>query len=117
MKELSFDKLYVKFSNLYCEYRSRKKLLELVKAIKNPSEEFVELTSSKGGEFDITLSLEETASLLPALESSISKYESNMKKILVLIKERGQLEAAKEWHDDDWGNNFVEEFCKKHCIE
>lgn len=34
MKELSFDKLYVKFSNLYCEYRSRKAILEVVEILK-----------------------------------------------------------------------------------
>lgn len=117
MKELSFDKLYVKFSNLYCEYRSRKKFLELAENVKNPSKEFIELTPSDGGEFDVMLSLEEVNSLFPILESSLSKYESNMKQILELIKEIGQLEAAKEWHEDDWGNDFVEEFCKKCRIE
>ncbi len=116
MKELSFDKLYVEFSNLYCEYRSRKKFLEWVKEAKNPSENFVELTPSDGGEFDVMLSLEETSSLLPALESSLSKYENDMKQILKSIKEIGQIETAKEWHEDDWGNAFVEEFCKENNI-
>lgn len=49
MKELSFDKLYVKFSNLYCEYRSRKQFLKWLKSSKNLSEELFEVTPSGGG--------------------------------------------------------------------
>ena len=48
MKELSFDKLYVKFSNLYCEYRSRKQFLKWLKSSKNLSEELFEVTPSEG---------------------------------------------------------------------
>lgn len=43
MKELGFDKLYVKFSNLYCEYRSRKEFLKWLKTAKNPSEKLFEV--------------------------------------------------------------------------
>lgn len=117
MKELSFDKLYVKFSNLYCEYRSRKKFLEWVKNVKNPSEKFIELTPSEGGDFDVMLSLEEIKALYPVLESSLPSYENHMKQVIETIKEMGQLETAKEWHEDDWDNDFVEEFCKKYGIE
>lgn len=56
MKELSFDKLYVKFSNLYCEYRSRKQFLKWLKSSKNLSEELFEVTPSEGGSFDVVLS-------------------------------------------------------------
>lgn len=28
------------------------------------------------------------------------------------IKEMGQLEVAKIWHEDDWGDGFVEDFVK-----
>lgn len=56
MKELGFDKLYVKFSNLYCEYRSRKQFLKWLKSAKNLSEELFEVTPSGGGSFDVVLS-------------------------------------------------------------
>lgn len=65
MKELSFDKLYVKFSNLYCEYRSRKQFLKWLKSSKNLSEELFEVTPSECGSFDVVLSFEEIKDVFP----------------------------------------------------
>ena len=67
MKELSFDKLYVKFSNLYCEYRSRKQFLKWLKSSKNLSEELFEVTTSEGGSFDVVLSFEEIKDVFPIM--------------------------------------------------
>ena len=116
MKELGFDKLYVKFSNLYCEYRSRKKFLKWLKTAKNPSEKLFEVKPSEGVAFDVLLTFEEVKDLFPIMEKSLPKYENDIKQVLLAIKEIGQLEAAKIWHEDDWGDSFVEEFCKAHDI-
>lgn len=116
MKELSFDKLYVKFSNLYCEYRSRKQFLKWLKSSKNLSEELFEVTPSKGDSFDVVLSFEEIKDVFPIMENSLPKYENDIKQVLLAIKEMGQLEVAKIWHEDDWGGGFVEDFCKTHDI-
>lgn len=116
MKELGFDKLYVKFSNLYCEYRSRKQFLKWLKSAKNLSEELFEVTPSGGGSFDVVLSFEEIKDLFPIIENSLPKYENDIKQVLLAIKEMGQLEVAKIWHEDDWGVGFVEDFCKTHDI-
>ena len=116
MKELSFDKLYVKFSNLYCEYRSRKQFLKWLKTAKNPSEKLFEVKPSEGVAFDVLLTFEEVKDLFPIMEKSLPKYENDIKQVLLAIKEIGQLEAAKIWHEDDWGDSFVEEFCKAHDI-
>lgn len=116
MKELSFDKLYVKFSNLYCEYRSRKQFLKWLKSSKNLSEELFEVTPSKGNSFDVVLSFEEIKDVFPIMENSLPKYENDIKQVLLAIKEMGQLEVAKIWHEDDWGDGFVEDFCKTHDI-
>ena len=116
MKELCFDKLYVKFSNLYCEYRSRKQFLKWLKTAKNPSEKLFEVKPSEGGSFDVLLTFEEVKDLFPIMEKSLPKYENDIKQVLLAIKEIGQLEAAKIWHEDDWGDRFAEEFCKAHDI-
>ena len=116
MKELGFDKLYVKFSNLYCEYRSRKQFLKWLKTAKNPSEKLFEVKPSEGVAFDVLLTFEEVKDLFPIMEKSLPKYENDIKQVLLAIKEIGQLEAAKIWHEDDWGDSFVEEFCKAHDI-
>ena len=116
MKELDFDKLYVKFSNLYCEYRSRKQFLKWLKTAKNPSEKLFEVKPSEGVAFDVLLTFEEVKDLFPIMEKSLPKYENDIKQVLLAIKEIGQLEAAKIWHEDDWGDSFVEEFCKAHDI-
>ena len=116
MKELGFDKLYVKFSNLYCEYRSRKQFLKWLKSAKNLSEELFEVTPSRGGSFDVVLSFEEIKDLFPIMENSLPKYENDIKQVLLAIKEMGQLEVAKIWHEDDWGDSFVEEVCKTDDI-
>lgn len=116
MKELSFDKLYVKFSNLYCEYRSRKQFLKWLKSSKNLSEELFYVTPSEGGSFDVVLSFEEIKDVFPIMENSLPKYENDIKQVLLAIKEMGQLEVAKIWHEDDWGDGFVEDFCKTHAI-
>ena len=116
MKELGFDKLYVKFSNLYCEYRSRKQFLKWLKTAKNPSEKLFEVKPSEGVAFDVLLTFEEVKDLFPIMEKSLPKYENDIKQVLLAIKEIGQLEAAKSWHEDDWGDSFVEEFCKAHDI-
>lgn len=117
MKELSFDKLYVKFSNLYCEYRSRKQFLKWLKSSKNLSEELFEVTPSEGGSFDdVVLSFEEIKDVFPIMENSLPKYENDIKQVLLAIKEMGQLEVAKIWHEDYWGDGFVEDFCKTHDI-
>ena len=107
MKELGFDKLYVKFSNLYCEYRGRKQFLKLLKSAKNLSEELFEVTPSGSGSFDVVLSFEEIKDLFPIMENSLPKYENDIKQVLLAIKEMGQLEVAKIWHEDDWGDGFV----------
>ena len=107
MKELGFDKLYVKFSNLYCEYRSRKQFLKWLKSAKNLSEELFEVTPSEGGSFDVVLSFEEIKDVFPIMENSLPKYENDIKQVLLAIKEMGQLEVAKIWHEDDWGDGFV----------
>lgn len=116
MKELGFDKLYVKFSNLYCEYRSRKEFLKWVKTAKNPSEKLFEVKPSEGGAFDVLLTFEEAKDLFPIMEKSLPKYENDIKQVLLAIKEMGQLEVAKIWHENDWGDSFVEDFCKTHDI-
>lgn len=116
MKELSFDKLYVKFSNLYCEYRSRKQFLKWLKTAKNPSEMLFEVKPSEGGAFDVLLTFEEVKDLFPIMEKSLPKYENDIKQVLLTIKEIGQLEVAKSWHEDDWGDSFVEDFCKANEI-
>lgn len=116
MKELDFDKLYVKFSNLYCEYRSRKQFLKWLKTVKNPSEKLFEVKPSECGAFDVLLNFEEVKDLLQIIEKSLPKYENDIKQVLLAIKEIGQLEAAKIWHKDDWSDSFVEEFCKAHDI-
>ena len=116
MKELGFDKLYVKFSNLYCEYRSRKQFLKWLKTAKNPSEKLFEVKPSEGVAFDVLLTFEEVKDLFPIMEKSLPKYENDIKQVLLAIKEIGQLEAAKIWHEDDWGDSFVDEFCKAHDI-
>lgn len=116
MKELGFDKLYVKFSNLYCEYRSRKQFLKWLKTAKNPSEKLFEVKPSEGGAFDVLLTFEEVKDLFPIMEKSLPKYENDIKQVLLAIKEIGQLKAAKIWHEDDWGDRFAEEFCKAHDI-
>ena len=116
MKELGFDKLYVKFSNLYCEYRSRKQFLKWLKSSKNLSEELFEVTPSEGGSFDVVLSFEDIKDVFPIMENSLPKYENDIKQVLLAIKEMGQLEVAKIWHEDDWGDRFVEEFCKANDI-
>lgn len=116
MKELSFDKLYVKFSNLYCEYRSRKQFLKWLKSAKNLSEELFEVTPSRGGSFDVVLSFEEIKDVFPIMENSLPKYENDIKQVLLAIKEMGQLEVAKIWHEYDLGDGFVEDFCKTHDI-
>lgn len=116
MKELDFDKLYVKFSNLYCEYRSRKQFLKWLKTAKNPSEKLFEVKPSECVAFDVLLNFEEVKDLFQIIEKSLPKYENDIKQVLLAIKEIGQLEAAKIWHEDDWGDSFVEEFCKAHDI-
>lgn len=116
MKELGFDKLYVKFSNLYCEYRSRKQFLKWLKTAKNPSEKLFEVKPSEGVAFDVLLTFEEVKDLFPIMEKSLPKYENDIKQVLLAIKEIGQLEAAKIWHEDDWGDRFAEEFCKANDI-
>lgn len=116
MKELSFDKLYVKFSNLYCEYRSRKQFLKWLKSSKNLSEELFEVTPSEGGSFDVVLSFEEIKDVFPIMENSLPKYENDIKQVLLAIKEMGQLEVAKIWHEDDWGDGFVEDFCNNTAL-
>lgn len=42
--------------------------------------------------------------------------KNDIKQVLLAIKEMGQLEVAKIWHEDDWGDGFVEDFCKTHDI-
>lgn len=114
MKELSFDKLYVKFSNLYCEYRSRKQFLKWLKSSKNLSEELFEVTPSEGGSFDVVLSFEEIKDVFPIMENSLPKYENDIKQVLLAIKEMGQLEVAKIWHEDDWGDVLEENVDEKY---
>lgn len=116
MKELGFDKLYVKFSNLYYEYCSRKEFLKWLKTAKNPSEMLFEVKPSEGGAFDVLLTFEEVKDLFPIMEKSLPKYENDMKQVLLTIKEMGQLEVAKSWHEDDWGDSFVDDFCKTNGI-
>lgn len=116
MKELGFDKLYVKFSNLYCEYRSRKQFLKWLKTAKNPFEKLFEVKPSEGGEFDVLLTFEEVKDLFQIMEKSLPKYENDIKQVLLAINEMGQLEVAKIWHEDDWGDSFVEDFCKTNYI-
>lgn len=117
MKEIRFDKLYVKFSNLYCEYRSRKNFLEWMKSAKEKNDDFVELTPSEGANFDIELSLKEARVIVPVVEKSIAELEMLMVGVLNGMKNMGQLDTAKAWHNDDWGNNFVEELCKTYGID
>ena len=116
MKELGFDKLYVKFSNLYCEYRSRKQFLKWLKTAKNPSEKLFEVKPSECWAFDVLLTFEEVKDLFQIMEKSLPKYENDIKQVLLDIKKMGQLEVAKIWHEDDWGDRFVEEFCKANDI-
>ena len=75
-----------------------------------------EIAYALGLKFDVVLSFEEIKDLFPIMENSLPKYENDLKQVLLAIKGMGQLEVAKIWHEDDWGDGFVEDFCKTHDI-